>query len=438
MSTVAEVKLWGKTIGAVILEAGKQVASFQYDSAFARSGIQVSPLKMPLTNQVYTFPDLAHQSFHGLPGLLADSLPDKYGNALIDAWLARQGRLPDSMNAVERLCYTGTRGMGALEYHPSTGPSRSRQTTPVDLPYLVELASKILNLRSGLKTNLSGDLTENELRKILRVGTSAGGGRAKAIIAWNPETKEVRSGQIKALPGFEYWLLKFDGVSGNKDKEKVDDPQGFGKIEYAYYLMAKACGITMADCRLLHENGRSHFMTKRFDRTPDGKKIHMLSLAALAHYDFNLPGVNSYEQAMQVCRHIGTPTGSIEQLYRRMAFNIVARNQDDHVKNIAFLMDQQGNWTLSPAFDMAYSYNPNGQLTNQHQMSMNGKTDDFTRDDFIHCAKTAGLKQGQGARIVREIQAIVATWAEHAETAGLNGQTITRIALAHRRQIAQP
>lgn len=434
MSTVAEVKLWGKTIGAVALEEGSDVASFQYADDFARSGIEVSPLQMPLSDQVYTFPALPRQSFHGLPGLLADSLPDKFGNAVIDEWLARQGRLPSSMNAVERLCYTGTRGMGALEYHPATGPSRSRGTTPVDLPHLVDLASKILSKRSGLHVSFGDDgLTGEALKDIVRVGTSAGGARAKAIIAWNPATKEVRSGQVKAPPGFEYWLLKFDGVSGNKDKEKVDDPQRFGLIEYAYYLMAKDCGIIMSDCRLLKENGRSHFMTRRFDRTMDGKKIHMQSLAALAHYDFNVPGINSYEQAVMVCRRIKAPVDSVEQLYRRMVFNIIARNQDDHVKNIAFLMDRQGNWTLSPAFDMAYSYNPVGDWTSQHQMSMNGKRDGFIFQDFIDCANTAGLKQGQGAKIVREIQSVVSRWSEYAEIAGVDGVTLDGIAKAHRK-----
>lgn len=433
MSSTAEVKLWGRTIGAVLLEEGKDVAAFEYDRSFLQSGIQVSPLEMPLSHRVYSFPALSLRSFHGLPGMLADSLPDRFGNALIDEWLARQGRLPGSMNAVERLCYTGARGMGALEYFPATGPARSRQTTPVDLAHLVELASRILEKRGNLQTSFGSDeLTDQALKDILRVGTSAGGARAKAIIAWNPETEEVRSGQVKAPPGFEYWLLKFDGVSGNRDKERNDDPQGFGKIEYACYLMARECGIVMSDCRLLHENGRSHFMTRRFDRTGDGRKIHMQSLAAMAHYDFNMAGANSYEQALQVCRRIGTPTGSIEQLYRRMVFNIIARNQDDHVKNIAFLMDRTGVWTLSPAFDMAYSHNPDGDWTNRHQMSMNGKRDGFTLDDFSACARVAGMKRGQGVKILREIQEVVSRWPEYAEIAGVDGRIIRRIAQAHR------
>lgn len=323
-----------------------------------------------------------------------------------------------------------------MEYLPATGPNRSRGTTPVNVSHLVTLASHILAKRSDLQARFTAaddETTADALKDILRVGTSAGGARAKAIIAWNPETEEVRSGQLKAPEGFGYWLLKFDGVSGNKDKEKTDDPQGFGLIEYAYYLMAKDCGITMTECRLLKENGRNHFMTQRFDRTADGKKIHMQSLAALAHYDFNVPGVNSYEQAMMVCRRIKAPNDSIEQMYRRMAFNIIARNQDDHVKNIAFLMDRKGNWALSPAFDMAYSYNPAGDWTSQHQMSMNGKRDGFTLQDCNDCAKTAGLKQGQGARIVSEIQHVVSRWSEYAEVAGVDGWTIEAIAKAHRR-----
>lgn len=437
MTTTAEVKLWGKTIGAVALENGKDVASFQYADDFIRSGIEVSPLEMPLSHQVYSFPALSRQSFHGLPGLLADSLPDKFGNALIDEWLARTGRLPGSMNAVERLCYTATRGMGALEYAPANGPNRSKEASIVNVSHLVTLASQILAKRTHLQANFTTtddiDSTADALKEILRVGTSAGGARAKAIIAWNPRTNEVRSGQVKAPEGFEHWLLKFDGVSGNKDKEIAEDPQGFGLIEFAYHLMAKDCGISMMECRLLKENGRSHFMTKRFDRTAEGQKIHMQSLAALAHFDFNMAGANSYEQAMMLCRQIGASSNSIEQLFLRMAFNIIARNQDDHVKNIAFLMDQKGAWTLAPAFDMTYSYRPDGDWTNQHQMSMNGKRNDFTLKDFNDCAKMAGLKRGQAAKIVRQIHDCVSRWPEYAESAGVDGRTIKRIAKAHRR-----
>ncbi len=417
MSTLAEVKLWGKTIGAVALPDGEDVASFEYDAAFAQSGIQVAPLAMPLSRRVYRFPELARPTFHGLPGLLSDSLPDKFGNALIDAWLASQGRQAGSFNAVERLCYTGQRGMGALEFVPATGPV-AKQTTHIEVSQLVELASDVLNHRNDLQASFSGKDRADALRDILRVGTSAGGARAKAVIAWNPQTNEVRSGQVKAGAGFEYWLLKFDGVSGNKDKE-LEDPKGYGLIEYAYSLMARDCGIEISECRLFHENGRSHFMTRRFDRLPGGEKLHMQSLCALAHYDFNLAGAYSYEQALLAMRQLQLPMQAIEQLFRRMAFNIVARNQDDHVKNIAFLMDKSGAWSLAPAFDMTYSFNPSGAWTASHQMTMNGKREGFTLEDFNACAKTVSLKRGRAAKIVAEVQATVSKWRSYAEQAGV-------------------
>lgn len=417
MSTLAEVRLWGKTIGAVSLPDGEDVASFEYDAAFAQSGIQIAPMVMPLSRRVYRFPELARPTFHGLPGLLADSLPDKFGNALIDAWLASQGRQPGSFNAVERLCYTGERGMGALEFAPAIGP-RAKQTTHIEVSTLVELASEVLTHRNDLQASFAAEGREEALRDILRVGTSAGGARAKAVIAWHPETNEVRSGQVQAGKGFEYWLLKFDGVSGNKDKE-LEDPKGYGLIEYAYYLMALDCGIDMSECRLFKENGRSHFMTRRFDRLATGEKLHMQSLCALAHYDFNMAGAYSYEQALLAMRKVELPMQAIEQLFRRMAFNIVARNQDDHVKNIAFLMNKAGEWSLSPAFDMTYSFNPAGAWTASHQMTMNGKRDHFTLEDFNACARTASMKRGRAAKILAEVQATVAEWPSFAETAGV-------------------
>ncbi|MEX0915622.1 MAG: type II toxin-antitoxin system HipA family toxin, partial [Wenzhouxiangellaceae bacterium] len=331
VTTLAEVRLWGRTIGAVALADGERTAAFEYDPAFRRSGIQVAPVTMPLSERVFRFPELAHQTFHGLPGLLADSLPDKFGHRLIDAWLARQGRSPESMNAVERLCYTGRRGMGALEFAPRIGP-RATRSTRLQVDALVELASEVLADRGALRQAFGDDTSEQAMADILRVGTSAGGARAKAVIAWNPETNEVRSGQVDADPGFEHWLIKFDGVSGNRDRE-LDDPQGYGAIEYAFHRMALAAGIEMSECRLLEENGRRHFMTRRFDRTADGDKIHMQSLCAIAHYDYNQPGAYGYEQAFRVMRRLALSMTEIQQQYRRMVFNIMARNQDDHVKN---------------------------------------------------------------------------------------------------------
>ncbi|MDF7798717.1 type II toxin-antitoxin system HipA family toxin [Pontiellaceae bacterium B1224] len=415
MSTTAKINLWGSSIGAVALEDGASTASFEYDPAFAGSRVELSPLMMPLSNRLYSFPNLRMETFHGLPGLLADSLPDRFGNALIDTWLARQGRTPESFNAVERLCYTGNRGMGALEFAPSKGPA-ARGSAPVEVQKLVELASDVLTHRNDLSASCHEENRETALKDILRVGTSAGGARAKAVIAWNPQTNEVRSGRVAAGRGFEYWLMKFDGVSGNKDKE-MEDPKGYGAIEYAYYRMATDAGISMSPCRLFEENGRHHFMTKRFDRLDGGEKLHMQSLCGMAHFDFNAAGAYGYEQALQLIRQLGLPMAAIEEQFRRMVFNIVARNQDDHVKNIAFLMDKSGAWSLSPAFDMTYSYQPNGQWTSSHQMTLNGKQDGFTLEDFKACAKTASMKRGRAETIIHEVRTIVARWRDYADEA---------------------
>jgi serine/threonine-protein kinase HipA len=425
MTTVAEVKLWGRTIGAVAIEEGAEVADFEYAADFIRSDIQVAPLMMPLSSRVFRFPELASRSFNGLPGLLADSLPDTFGNTLINAWLATKGKTPQSFNAVERLCYTGSRGMGALEFSPVIGP-KSKSASPVQVDNLVELASDILSNRNTLNVSFNDKDKETALRDILRVGTSAGGARAKAIVAWNAQSNEVRSGQVRAGEGFSHWVLKFDGVSGNRDKE-LEDPQGYGVIEYAYHKMALDAGIAMTECRLLEENGRRHFMTRRFDRTDDGEKLHMQSLGALAHFDYNRAGAYSYEQAILVIRELGLPMEDIEQQFRRMTFNIIARNQDDHVKNIAFLMDREGNWSLAPAFDVIYSYQPTGVWTSSHQMTMNGKRDDFMLDDFKSCAKAAAMKRGRAETIIEEVRTVVARWREYADEAGVNPEQREKI-----------
>jgi serine/threonine-protein kinase HipA len=415
VTTVAEVRLWGRAIGAVSVEDSESTAAFQYTPEFARSQIEIAPLMMPLAERIYSFPGLNRDSFHGLPGLLSDSLPDRFGNALIDAWLATQGRSPKSFDAVERLCYIGARGMGALEFLPASGP-RSRESRKVSIDALVQLASEVLSQRNRLNQSFAEEHTAETLRDILRVGTSAGGARAKAIIAWNRETDEVRSGQIAAGAGFDYWILKFDGVAGNRDKE-LEDPRGYGTIEYAYALMAREAGIDISECRLLEENGRRHFMTRRFDRLEGGEKLHMQSLAALAHYDFNMAGANSYEQAILMIRRLGLDMSVIEEQFRRMAFNILARNQDDHVKNIAFLMNKSGRWSLSPAFDMTYSFNPAGAWTSRHQMSMNGKREGFTLEDFREFARSASMKRGRAEAIVEEVSAAVRLWPQFAERA---------------------
>lgn len=431
---IARVQMWGRTIGAVSMEEGRDFASFQYDPDFARSGIELSPLIMPLGNRIYEFPLLSRGTFHGLPGLLSDSLPDKFGNALIDAWLAMQGSTPESFGPIERLCYTGTRGMGALEFAPGLGP-RSRQAKRIEIDAMVQLASDILTRRKDLKTNLGtnpgGTAREKALQEILRVGTSAGGARAKAVIAWNRDTNEVRSGQIHTGDGFEYWLLKLDGVAGNKDKE-LENPRGYGAIEFAYFLMAKAAGITMSECRLLEEKDRRHFMTRRFDRLAGGEKLHMQSLCALAHFDFNQPGAYSYEQALLTIRQLGLPMAAVEEQFRRMAFNIIARNQDDHVKNIAFLMNKEGKWSLAPAYDVTYSYNPTGSFTASHQMTLQGKRDGFTLADFEACAKSALMKRGRARSILEQVQTAVARWPEFAGEANIPTAWQEKIQRTHR------
>jgi serine/threonine-protein kinase HipA len=428
--TTATVRLWGRDIGAVYWDASRNIGTFQYVPEFVDTTYQIAPITMPSADTIYSFPALPRETFHGLPGMLADSLPDDYGNALIDAWLAQEGRDASSFNPVERLCYTGTRGMGALEYLPAAGPVAGRSEV-VDMKALVELASEILTQRNQINRDFTVIKRKELLQQILSVGTSAGGARAKAIIAWNRDTNEVRSGQVEAGSGFSYWILKFDGVSGNKDKE-LEDPKGYGLIELAYNKMALAAGIDMTECRPLKEGGRTHFMTRRFDRTQGGKKLHMQSLGAMAHFDYKKPAAYSYEQAIRIMREIGLGANDVEQQFRRTAFNIIARNQDDHVKNIAFLMDKEGTWYLSPAYDVTYSYNPSGDWTGQHQMSMNGKRDNFELEDFKAFAKNAFMKRGRAESILSEVRDAVMEWETFAENAGVPDETASMIQRTHR------
>jgi serine/threonine-protein kinase HipA len=385
---------------------------------------------MPLRSSPYEFPSLARESFSGLPGLLADSLPDKFGNALIDAWLASRNRTPASFTPVERLCYIGTRGIGALEFQPSAGVDRSA-AREIEIAALVDLANRVLDERIALSGKLTGAADQDAIQDILRVGTSAGGARAKAVLAWNEQTGEFRSGQTDAGEGFTHWLMKFDGVDNNKDRE-LADPQGYGRIEYAYYFMATAAGIDMQECRLHEENGRAHFLTRRFDRLEDGSKLHMQSLAALLHFDFNQAGAYSYEQAMQAIRRLQLSMSDIEQQFLRTAFNVVTRNQDDHVKNIAFLMNRRGKWRLSPAFDVVYAFNPDGAWTSQHQMSLNGKRDNFHADDLLAFARNSGIKKYRAKQLLENISAAVGEWKTYAEQAGVPTNDRQRIEAAFR------
>jgi len=434
--TDAHVRLWGKNIGAVSWLSDRQIGVFQYEPDFLTSGIQLAPVTMPLSPDPYEFPSLPRDAFKGLPGLLADSLPDKFGNALIDAWLSQQSRAAASFNPVERLCYIGTRGMGALEFHPviAQGQKGSRA---VEIDALVTLANLVLNNRQQLSGVLTGGDDHETLQDILRVGTSAGGARAKAVLAWNRESGEFRSGQLKAGEGFTYWLMKFDGISNNKDKE-LADPQGFGRIEYSFYLLARAAGIDMTESRLHLEGGRAHFMTQRFDRSATGQKIHMQSLAAMRHYDFNAAGAYSYEQAIETIRMLALPHYDIEQQFRRAVFNILIRNQDDHVKNIAFLMNRKGEWRLSPAFDVCYAYNRSGPWTSMHQMSMNGKRDGFEMSDLLDFGEFCGLKRPAAEKLVRELHDVVETWPVLAQEAGVEEKSIQDIRSKVRRELVLP
>lgn len=422
--TDASIVLWGRRIGAVSWDEARALGVFQYDPAFVGAGIEVAPLKMPVREAPYEFPALPKETFKGLPGMLADALPDKFGNRLIDAWLAETGRSVDRFSPVDRLCYIGNRGIGALEFEPTV--RKATRSKKLEVAQLVDLANRVLSERENLAGRLGGEDDANALEDILSVGTSAGGARAKAVLAWNRDTGEFRSGQVKVDEGYEHWLLKFDGVSNNRDKE-LADPQGFGKIEYAYYLMATEAGIDMSECRLHHEGGRSHFMTRRFDRDERGRKRHMQSLGAMQHFDFNDPASYSYEQAVLTIRNLGLGMDVVEQQYKRAVFNVVARNQDDHVKNISFLMDRSGTWRLSPAYDMAYSYNPSGSWTRDHQMSLAGKRNDFTHGDLMVFASNVGLKSNKANQAIEDIVDAVAKWQEFAEQAGVERSDLSRI-----------
>ncbi len=421
---VATVRLWDRDVGAVAWNAQRGIGDFEYEPAFIRQGINIAPLTLPLRSGVVSFPALNRDTFHGLPGLLADALPDRFGNRIIDAWLARQGRNPSDFTPVERLCYMGMRGMGALEFKPALGP-KAVKAIPVEVAELTELVADIFKHRTDWVVNLKGSRAE-ALNTIIRVGTSAGGNRAKAVIAWNPETHEVRSGQVAPPPGFEPWILKFDGVAD----QALGDPQGFGRVEYVYHKMALEAGITMNPCRLLEENGRAHFMTQRFDRDAGGGKIHMQSLCAMAHYDFNAYGEYGYEQAMGVIQQLNLGYPALREMFRRMVFNVVARNQDDHTRNIAFLMDRDGKWRLAPAFDIVWAYNAKGAWTNRHQMSVNGKRDHFTRTDLLAVAEAYGIKEAE--EILDQMIVAVSRWKDIATSCGVDSDLTKIIAATHR------
>lgn len=421
MINTAEVYMWGTRIGIIHLGAEKPYASFEYDKDFLKSGIEVAPIYMPLSNRIYEFPNLVGDAFHGVPGMIADSLPDKFGNAVIDGWLALQGRSQEDFNVIDRLCYTGSRGMGALEYVPANGPF-AEIDEPIHVSEMVKFASEILTNRSAIKMQMSDELAYGQL---VQLGTSAGGARAKAIIAWNEKTCEIRSGQIHLGEDFDYWLMKFDGVTKNGDHDREDQPE-YTLIEFAYYQMAEKAGIHMNQCRIFEENGRKHFMTKRFDRVK-GKKMHMQTLGAIAHVDYNIPGIYSYEQAAAIMRRLQLPATDIEQFFRRMVFNVMAVNQDDHVKNISFLMDKKGQWRLTPAYDVTFAYDIGNKWLSAHQMTVNGKKDQIGGQDLLECGKNMDISSRKCKYIMEEVREAVSDWEHIAESVGIREKTFSTI-----------
>ena len=401
MVDVAQVRMFDRTVGYVSWNPQYGVARFEYDADFVKSGIQPSPILMPTREgRIYSFGELNRETFKGLPGMLADSLPDTYGRALFNKWLALTGRTTG--NAVESLCFMGKRCMGALEFEPAIeGTFNAEQKIEIDS--LVSVAREALTEKDSFLTNLSGD-GRNAIAEILRLGTSAGGQRAKAIIAYNKNTGEVRSGQVEAPAGFDYYLIKLDGVSATAGFKETGN---YGRLEYSFAKLVRACGIDMAECSLIEESGRAHFITKRFDRI-NGEKIHMQTLCGIAHYDYRLLRGYSYEQAFNVMRGLKLSYQEAQEMFRRVVFNVVVRNQDDHTKNISFLMDKQGKWRLSPAYDMGYAYNPNGAWTSAHQMSVNGKFDGITRADLLELASRNSIRNA--TQIIEEVCDTCAGW----------------------------
>lgn len=412
---VAEVKIWGKLAGAVAWDETTGYAAFEYDPEFRQLGWDLAPLKMPVTGSgsLYAFPELRKErnaefdTFKGLPGLLADALPDRYGNRLINVWLAQQGRPQGGMNPVEMLCFIGTRGMGAMEFEPPVLKEYIRPFS-IEIDSLVDTARKILSQREGFATDLNAN-EEQAVLEILKIGTSAGGARPKAVIAWNEKTGEVRSGQTRALKGFEHWLIKLDGVSD----VQLGVSHGYGRVEMAYYKMAKACGIEMMPSRLLEENGRAHFMTKRFDREGVETKHHVQTFCALKHFDYNMVNSFSYEQLFQCMRELKLTYADAEQMFRRMVFNVVARNCDDHTKNFSFLLKQGGKWELAPAYDLCHAYRPGSEWVSQHSLSINGKRKEITKADLLVIGDSIRLRKA--SEIIDEINDTVHRWKEYAD-----------------------
>ncbi len=412
----AYIKIWNKLAGAVVWYPEQGLGHFEFHPDFFKTNWDISPIFMPLAqskSKIYTFQNHRNNStYKGLPGLLADVLPDKYGNALINTWLARHGRPNDSLNPVEMLCFIGKRGMGALEFEP-VQPQIASNSTLIELNDLIGMAQHIVSGKAMFNTSLSKE-EDKALLDILKIGTSAGGARAKAVIAYNPLTKVIRSGQANAPEGFSHWLIKFDGVHDTQ----FGASDGYGRVEMAYYLMAQEAGINMMPCQLLEENGRAHFMTRRFDRTDDNEKIHIQSFCAMMHFDFNDVLSYSYEQLFQTMRILRLPYQDAEQLFIRMVFNVLSKNCDDHTKNFSFMMHKNGEWRLSPAYDVCHAYRPGSQWVSQQSLSVNGKRRSIGYEDFLAVAQQANIKKPK--EIIERIVNVVDKWPEFAEKVGVH------------------
>jgi len=421
---IVDVKLWGQFVGSLVWDDTREMAVFEYDAQFRRNGQELAPLMMPLAKgaRPFSFPSNRTDCFKGLPGLIADALPDKFGNQIITEWLTRQGLPIGEISPLERLCYVGQRAMGALEFEPSKASALLNESTEIYIGELTRLAEDIFTKREAFQERMFQE--DKTILDILRVGTSAGGAKPKAIIAYDEQTNEVRSGQVKAPQGFGYWLLKFDGVTYSEHGSVMDNPKGIGNIEYAYYKMAQACGIDMTECRLLDEGDNHHFMTRRFDRTADGEKIHMQTVAGLAHLDRDQR--HSYEEIFGIIRKMSLPMETSLQLFRRMVFNVMARNNDDHTKNFSFLMDRQGQWKLAPAYDLCYSYKPGGRWIGQHQLSLNGKQDGFTRQDLLTVGEKMGIRRC--GDIIEEVANAVSRWQTIAKDCGVRESHVAEVA----------
>ncbi|WP_445775291.1 type II toxin-antitoxin system HipA family toxin [Shewanella sp.] len=404
-------------VGAVSFDTEKGLGSFEYDPGFTKKGVELSPIKMPLSNRIYSFPELDFNTFKGLPGLIADSLPDDFGNAVLNAWIAGQGRSPSDITPLQRLQYTGKRGMGALEYAPATKLRSLNASQTVEIQSLVSIAQEILDSRGHFEVELkqNGQDDREAMMSLLSVGMSAGGARPKAVLAFNEDFTQVRSGQAKVPSGFTHYLMKFDGVSEhNKNQETFGDPLGYGAMEFVYHLMASKCGVDMMPCRLLHEGNRRHFITQRFDRIKNSK-VHVQTLNGLAHVDYKKPGSFSYAELFGIARQLKLSAVEAEQLFKRMTFNIIARNHDDHSKNFAFIL-KKDRWSLAPAYDLAYSYKPGSKWVNSHWMSLNGKRDNVTRSDFYILEKLSPIfSKKKVDDIIDATIEHVSTWRQLAE-----------------------